>query len=118
MKKIAKLFCVVAVAAAAYTFFSLNSSNEIICGNIEALTGGDNGGGPSMPDRWVYMSGGVGQVADADLGGGYYDPDLVYDEDKPIPQTPGNCRWSCDLYIKVGKCVTITYSYQDYLNEL
>lgn len=115
MKKIAKLFSVVAVAAAACTFFSLNSSNEIICGNIEALTGGDNGGAPEMPDRWVYMPGGVGI---ADLSGGYYDEDLVYDENQPIPQTAGKCHWSCDLYIKVGKCVTITYSYDDYVKSL
>lgn len=42
MSKIAKLFTVAAVVAAG-TFFTLNSSNEIICGDIEALTGGDTG---------------------------------------------------------------------------
>ena len=43
MTKIAKLLTVAAVVAAAGTFFTLNSSYEIICGNIEALTGGDTG---------------------------------------------------------------------------
>lgn len=37
------MLTIAAVAVAAGTFFTLNSSNEIICGNIEALTGGDTG---------------------------------------------------------------------------
>ena len=41
MKKITKLLTVATVVAAAGTFFTLNSSYEIISGNIEALTGGD-----------------------------------------------------------------------------
>ena len=41
MRKLAKLLTVAVVVAAAGTFFTLNSANEIICGNIEALTGGD-----------------------------------------------------------------------------
>lgn len=54
MRKIKKLFTIAAVAVAAGTFFTLNSSNEIICGNIEALTGGDTGSsGPEM--RLVTM---------------------------------------------------------------
>lgn len=42
MRKIAKLLTVAAVAAAG-AFFALNRSNEIIYGNIEALTGGETG---------------------------------------------------------------------------
>ena len=42
MRKVAKLLTV-AVVAAAGAFFTLNNSYEIICGNIEALTGGDTG---------------------------------------------------------------------------
>lgn len=42
MTKIAKLLTVAAIVITTGTFFMLNSSNEIICGNIEALTGGDN----------------------------------------------------------------------------
>ena len=42
MRKIAKLLTVAAVVAAG-AFFALNRSNEIIYGNIEALTGGETG---------------------------------------------------------------------------
>lgn len=38
MKKIAKLFSFVAVAAAACGYYSINSTNEVICSNVEALT--------------------------------------------------------------------------------
>ena len=46
MRKIVKLFTVAAVAAAG-AFFTLNHSNEIIYGNIEALTSGESN--PSGP---------------------------------------------------------------------
>lgn len=55
MRKMVKLLAVVAVVAAAVAFFNLNSSHEIICGNIEALTGGDNGA--SSPDAWIITKG-------------------------------------------------------------
>lgn len=54
MRKIAKLLTV-AVVAAAGAFFTLNNSNEIICGNIEALTGGDTGS--SGPESVVVTKG-------------------------------------------------------------
>ena len=48
MRKIVKLFTVAAVAAAG-AFFALNRSNEIIYGNIEALTGGETGSSGPVP---------------------------------------------------------------------
>ena len=108
MKKFAKLFSVVAVAAAACTFFSLNSSNEIICGNIEALTGGDNGGGSSTPVRWAYLPGAI----DADNEGGYYDPD--FEGEGESTNTAGKCAWTYQLAYPIGNCVTIVLTKEQY----
>lgn len=104
MKKIAKLLSVVAVSAAACTFFSLNSSNEIICGNIEALTGGDNGGGSSMPDMYSWME---------------YETDM-----KQTPHyykaanTEGDCVFTYAWHSYLGKCIRVVYTEQDYLDSM
>lgn len=108
MKKIAKLFSVVAVAAAACTFFSLNSSNEIICGNIEALTGGDNGGGSSSPVRWALLPG----ANDPECEGGYFDPD--YEGEGETTNTAGKCAWTYQLAYPIGSCVTIVRTKEQY----
>lgn len=55
MTKIAKLLTVAVVVATAITFFTLNSSYEIISGNIEALTGGDTG--TSYPEPCIATLG-------------------------------------------------------------
>ena len=103
MKKIAKLFSVVAVAAAACTFFSLNSSNEIICGNIEALTSGDNGNGsstmPSIQQKGSY-------VTEVDVAGGYYE----------VADTHGDCAWYPNVTDVLGTCVRSVYTKQNYLD--
>lgn len=104
MKKVAKLFFVVAVAAAACTFFSLNSSNEIICGNIEALTSGDNGNGNNMPPIQKVL----GYTTDQNTTGGYYE----------VAGTHGDCAWTPTPYDNIGTCVRIVYTQQDYLDWL
>jgi hypothetical protein len=104
MKKIAKLFSVVAVAAAACTFFSLNSSNEIICGNIEALSSGDTGAGSEMPEMYSYMT----YESDGKSTPNYY----------KAAGTEGDCVFTYQWYEDLEKkCIRIVYTEEDYLNS-